>query len=237
MARVTLAEMRAMARQLANQETTDATDAFVKDPTELDNRINEHLQQLRDLMIECQGHEWAQKTVTRTLESGQAEYSLPIDFDEMMGVRLERGNTQVHLDPWDYNELAYLESIIPAYIEAYRYRVIGGNVVIKPTPTTADTLHMDFIPGYVPITTDPESKSYQMPWGTWRWAAIGVAVDMLSKEKDSKAIALLLNAQAMMEKRLRKKVARRDRRAPMIRRTAGGIANLLGRRYPRMYRD
>jgi hypothetical protein len=229
--------MRAMVRQHANQETADAADAFVKDSTELDNRINEHLQQLRDLMIECQGHEWAKKTVSRTLESGKAEYDLPIDFDEMMGVRLARGDSQVHLDPWDYDQLAYLESIIPAYIEAYRYRVIGDDIVIKPTPTTADTLYMDFIPGYVEITTDPESKSYPMPWGAWRWAALGAAIDLLNKERDAKAIQLLLQSKAMMEARLRKKVARRDRRAPEIRRTAHGVANLLGRRYPRMYRD
>jgi len=237
MAHVTLADMRAMVRQLANQETADAADAFVKDSTELDNRINEHLQQLRDLMIECQGHEWAKKTTERTLESGTAEYDLPADFDEMLGVRLERGGEQVLLDTWDYTELARLESATPADIREHKYRVIGEDVVIKPDPTSSDTLHLDYIPSYVPITTDPETESYQMPWGTWRWAALGAAIDLLSKEKDAGAIALLQHAQTKMEARLRKKVSRRDRRAPSIRNTAGGLARILGGRYSRMVSD
>ena len=233
MASVTLAEMRAMVRQFANQETADPTSSFVKTTTEMDGRINEHLQQLRDLLIEVQGHEWAKKTKTYTLVANRAEYGLPSDFDETMGVRLERGGNQVLLDPWDYHELADLESTIASDVWSYRYRVIGGDLVVKPTPTVADTLHLDYLPGYSSLTAAGD-KAFDMPHGAWRWAALGAAIDLSTKDRDDKHVGLLMARQAAMEGKLRKKASRRDRRAPRIRITSGGLPSLLRRKYPHM---
>lgn len=239
MATVTLETMRRIVRELACQESVTPASAFVERNPELDGRINEHLCALRDLLIELQGQEWAVKTKAITLVSGTADYNLPGDFDELLGVRLERSGEQTALDPWDYADLAELEST-GSYAEpsAYRYRLRddeGGRITIKPTPDAADTLHLDYIPAYQELPNDAGAESFSMPYGAWKWAAYGAAVDALNKEDNHAGAQALMAQQAKLEQRLRRKFARRDRRAPAIRDTRRDKVRVLRRGYPRLW--
>jgi hypothetical protein len=220
MATVTLEQMRRWARQFATQESVAPTTAFVKRAPELDDRINEHLCDLRNLLIEVQGQGWAAETHEITLVVSQDDYPLPPKFDELLGVRLKRGGEQVNLDTWDYLELASLEtqsSYVLPY--GYRYRLKNDRIVIKPTPVVADTIFIDYIPAYRTLDSDPNERTFDMPVNAWKWAAYGAAIDMLNKETDSAAAAALERRQLAEERRIRSKGARRDRRAPRVKDT------------------
>lgn len=217
MATVTLERMRRYARQFATQETLTPTTAFVKRTPELDDRINEWLCDLRNLLIEVQGQGWAALTHEITMEVDEDSYNLPPKFDELIGVRLKRGGEQVQLDPWTYADLASLETqtayVLPC---GYRYRIKNDQIVIKPTPVVADTVFLDYIPAYMPLDSDPNAESFEMPYNAWKWAALGAAIDMLNKEENAAAAASLEKAKARVEQRIRSKGARRDRRALRI---------------------
>jgi hypothetical protein len=217
MATVTLETMRRIARQFACQETLTPTTAFVERDPELDDRINEWLCDLRNLLIEVQGQGWAALTHEITLVVNQEGYNLPTKFDELIGVRLKRGGEQVQLDPWTYADLASLETQT-AYVlpYGYRYRIKNNKIVIKPTPVVADTVFLDYIPAYMPLDSDPNATSFEMPYNAWKWAALGVAIDMLNKEENQAAAGALAQSMAREEQRIRSKGARRDRRAPRI---------------------
>jgi hypothetical protein len=217
MATITLEDMRRISREFACQESLTPTDAFVERNPELDNRINEHLCDLRNLLIEVQGQGWAAKTHTIPLVVNQELYNLPVDFDELLGVRLERGSEQRNLDPFTYADLGALETTTAyVYPQGYRYRIKNSGIMIKPTPAVADTVYLDYIPAYEPLDNDPKAKSFEMPYNAWKWAALGVAIDMLNKENDHAAAGALGRVRLQEEQRIRSKGARRDRRAPRI---------------------
>lgn len=236
MATVTLETMRRIVRELCDQETAAPTTAFVEDSPELDSRINERLCDLRDLLIEYEGQEWASLTGALLLEAGVTDYDLPADFDELLGVRIAEGSDQYPLRTWDYADLAELESGAPcSSARELRYRIRGetAQVSFRPAPARAWTVHADYVPAYRELVEET-SVSFAMPYGAWMHAAYAAAIDCLQKEDLDPGT--LVASLGRKEAQLKRKAARRDAGAPVrIKRVRRDTAT--SRRYPRLWSD
>lgn len=234
MATTTLAAMRTAVRELCAQESLSTATAFVDD-TELDARTNEALADLRDIIIEVQGQEWASTTVTIAVTSATGTYPLPVDFDELLGVRLEQGSLQADLLPWEYADVASLTNEAAAAVvpRDYRYRIKGtSDIVLLPDPTASMTLYLDYIPAYTELV-DQSDQTFAMPYGAWKWAALSAAIELLAKERiDATALVSRL---AKKEAIIRRKARRRDKKAHRVKDTRRDGIVTGGRRYPRLY--
>lgn len=236
MATVTLAELRTMVREHAAQETSAPSTSFVDD-TELDARINEALAALRDLRIDLEGQEWAAKTDTLTTVSGTESYSLPADFETLLGVRAEVASDQYPLDPWDYAMLSDLNNVSDgSYPTHYRLKdTDGASIVLKPTPSAAITVYLDYVPSYTELTDDSD-VTFAMPYGWWKWAVLYAAIDLLTKEMVDPSA---LQAKWMAEdQRIRRRAHRRDAgRAARVKRTRRDYERTRLLMHPRLWRS
>lgn len=199
-------------RELADQETIAPTTALV-DTTELEARGNEALSALRDLMIQLQAMEWVEvKTDTITTISGTNRHALKDDFYMLMGVRGESGGIQRNLEPWRYQERAPLHHTgLSPRVWDLKYRLNGRYVELLPYPATSgDSLHIDYIPAYVPLTGT--AMIFEMPYGWWKWAALHAAVDLLSKDAldGSSGSSMLVEKFKLEDQRIRSLASMRD---------------------------
>ncbi len=216
MATQTLIQMRALVRELADQETLAPTTALVEDD-ELDKRVNEALCALRDLLIELEWMEWVTiSTQSLTLINGTQSYALAADFYLLLGVRGVSGGIERQLEPWHYQERAPLEySGNAASVWELQYRLNGANVVFLPTPRSADTVKLDYVPAYTPLVNGTDN-TFAMPYGWWLWAGLRAALALVAKEAldGSTGTSLLLEQWRAEDARIRGLAAQRDAGKP-----------------------
>lgn len=199
-------------REMADQETIQPTTAFV-DSDELETRGNEALSALRDLLIQLQVMEWVEvKTDEITTISGTNRHALKDNFYMLLGVRGASGGIQKQLDPWRYQERAPLEhSGLSPRVWDLKYRLNGRYIELLPTPATSgDTIYVDYIPAYVPISGT--TMIFDMPYGWWKWAILHAAVDLVAKDaaEGAAGTGLLVEKFKLEDQRIRSLCAMRD---------------------------
>ncbi len=215
----TLAQMRAMVREHADQETTAPTTAFVDD-TELDARINEALKQLYNLFIQTRGQEYFHEDYTFTSEAGVNHYQLPCRFFRLMGVTVSDGTRHFQVPTWEYQELSELRSR-ESYggstsIYEYRYRLQHDKLVIYPKPTgTEHTFTLDYVPEFDELVADGDTFDGVNGWE--RWATLTAAIDIATKEENFELAQALMAIRAVIDAQIKDLAGERDQaRAPRI---------------------
>jgi len=180
---VTLAEMRTAIREIADEE--EIQQDRISQP-ELDRRINRALRSLYNKLVRAGGHERYVKEHQIVTVVGVDRYPLPGDFGvHLLGVLGQDGNLWADLATWSHNDLAYLEASYGTAgadsLRAQRYRIQGQELVLKPTPRKLHTLHLRYVPQFLPLAGDTDSFDGVNGWE--EWAYLTVAIGLLSKDE------------------------------------------------------
>lgn len=157
-----MATYKDMFKRIARHAGFDATDsafsdgsdntAFVKELINESNKINGALVPLRP------------KTSTITLTSGQADYALPADFQQMRYVHYNIGTRKIEIFPTGENNFLTLESVVSSStVFAYytiRYDESSGTQTKKiwifpSASTTGQEIYIDYLAGATELNTDP----------------------------------------------------------------------------------
>jgi len=185
---VTLATLRQLSRLYSDERgVTDPTsDGFVK-TTELDLLINLELRSLYDRLVAAGGHDYYENTASFTTVSGTAEYNLASmtpaasTFYRLRRVQIEWGSRDIEeVDDFKVGEeLHYQNFGTWGAWGAKAFRVVAGKLRIRPTPTSAATVRIYYIPAFTDLTSASGSNSFDSVNGWHDAVALGVAVKVL----------------------------------------------------------
>ncbi len=132
MAAVTLAQLRAKARERADMTGS----LFVTDTADsLDSWINEGSQKLHDLYVQAYGEDYLEKSAALTTVANQTDYTLPGDFYKLLGVELPIAGKQRSLKLYNRAERNALESQ-GAVNSLPRYKLSAGVIRLLPAPVS-----------------------------------------------------------------------------------------------------
>lgn len=198
MSSITLAELRAMVRELGDFE---AATAFV-DNDELDDRINDHLGLLYDKLCLVRGDQYFAESKDFATVAGQALYRFVedmsiADFYRLVRVTANNGDRHVDVPTWEFADYAALKSAELHSVNALdslRYRLMPEGIHVLPAPTDAS---VTFTMHYIPRRPTLRATSDEVPHGMHphiRWAALGAAIDLVNKEEgDPSALVMVKN--------------------------------------------
>jgi hypothetical protein len=227
----TLEELRSAVRALADQATIGAALPFVRD-AELDERINEALAELYDLLIQHRGHGYYHAERSFSTASGQTQYPLPDDFYQLLSVRITDGTAWHQPDVWQMQDLATLSALQLAGgsgLGRYFYRLQAGALSIRPAPVDTITVHLDYIPAFPGLKGPKERFDGVNGWE--KWACLTAAAELALKEENLELASSLQARRSDVEQKIRALAGSRDAaRPPRIQDTR---RDWWGRRYGR----
>lgn len=178
MSTVTLADLRALARERADQVGS----SFVADTaTGLDRWINEGISRLHSRLVEAYGAEYYVSSTTLSVVAGTSDYNLPSDFFKLLGVDVQIGGSFYTLRPYNNAERnAYRNNPFPWYYGSVAYRLVGNKIRILPSTLTASVV-LEYVPNFTKLTNDSDAVTFPEMWETYviDWAAR----KLLSKEE------------------------------------------------------
>jgi hypothetical protein len=189
---VTLAQLKRMSRLYADERPGGAN-AFISDD-ELRDLINSHIADEYDLLIHAGGHERYETIDTsEATVSGTATIDLPDDFYELLSLHLVWGTRQ--LEPVDaLDSVADRRDVANLGVwarDAEKYfRRRGAYIEFFPTPTTATTVELRYVPT-APILT-AEEATFDGVNGWERMICYRVAAEMLAIASKSPATMMAL---------------------------------------------
>lgn len=216
-ATVTLSELRQRARDLADMQTSNQAQAFVTD-AELDRTLNRALKQLYQKLIIARGDEYYATSTTFASVSGQATYALPATFMQLLTLAVTDGTRVLFVPKFNlkqWHELKYLENLSSNDLSFYKYRLMGGNLEIRPAPKTAShTFTLYYIPAFQPLTAPGDTFDGVNGWEDW--ACYTAAIDMLIKEESLEQAQLLSGQRAQIEDQIAALAGSRDAGMPEV---------------------
>ena len=184
---ITLAELKTQARQMADMEQSQ----FVTD-AELTNYINFAIAELHDLLVQTYGSDYFLESVEGTTTSGTANYALPADFYKLRGIDVRLNGTDwFTVPPFNFNERNKYErfgSWTLLGISNIRYRVMGGNLKLTPTPDSNVDYRLWYIPVASKLSADTDSLNDVNQYSDY--VIVTAAMKMRHKEEsDIRALA------------------------------------------------
>jgi hypothetical protein len=181
---VTLAKIRGLARQYANQRPAGAN-AFIPDvavgvgTSSVNDLINLAITEFYDILVAARGHEAFISSATLALVSGTAIYVLPADFYELFTMTLEWSATDHEVVP-DLTSLteraAFSNFSIWTQWAPKAYRVRGSSIEIVPTPTSAPICRIQYVPTFTDLVNDTDTLDGVNGWE--KLVALRVAIEM-----------------------------------------------------------
>lgn len=133
MAAVTLTQLRARARELADMVNSQ----FITDTADsLDQWINEGAQKLHDLYVQAYGEDYVEKSAALTTVANQTDYALPADFYKLLGIELPIAGKMRKLTLYNRAERNGISDQVSLYsqLQLPRYKLSMGVVRLLPAP-------------------------------------------------------------------------------------------------------
>ena len=203
MAAVTLAKLRARARELADavgstavSDTADSVDAW----------INEGAQKLHDKLVQAYAEDYVEKTAALTTVANQTDYALPADFYQLLGVGLPFSSQMKPLKRYNRAE-RYAFKNQPVTLSRFnipRYKLSAGVIRLLPAPSAVLVGEIVYSP-VLQVTKGDASiinllvdatDSVNFPNGWERYVNIYTALKIKTKqEEDTAALAMQLKAE------------------------------------------
>lgn len=190
-ANVTLATLRQLSRLYSDERgVSDPTsDGFVK-TTELDLLINLELRSLYDRLIQAGGHDYYESSASFPTVSGTSEYTLASmtpaasTFYRLRRVQIEWGTRDIEeIDDFAVGEeLEYQNCGAWGRWGAKAFRVVAGKIRIRPTPTSAATVRIYYIPALTDLTSASGNNTFDGVNGWHDAVCLGVACKILDMQ-------------------------------------------------------
>lgn len=196
-ANVQLQTIRAKARLYADQRVSDGDNAFITD-TEIDGLINDHLKEVYDLLVKAKGEDYYITDDTISVVADTVEYSLPADFYQLHTVTLEWG-TREHEEVHRLGSLQQRAGFTNwdswSQYSPKAYRLRGASIEFLPTPKSAVTARLQYIPAFADLEDDADTFDGVNGWE--KLVALGVAIEMkeIEEEGSSSRLQLLYDRQ------------------------------------------
>ena len=205
----TLQNLRDQARQLADMESNE----FVKD-SELNTYINFAIAELHDVLIESYGSDYFLESSTFSTQNGTQDYALPTNFYKLRGLDLKINNSDwVNVRPFNFNERNRVEdfgNLSLAGLTNIRYRVMGSNLKLTPTPDSNVTCRIWYIPTAVKLVNDSDTLNDINQYSDF----VVVTAAMKMKAKEESDVSLLANERERIRQRIQVSSQNRDAAQP-----------------------
>jgi len=191
---MTLAELRTLARQRADQENS----SFISD-SEANNYINMAYGELYDLLVASFSDYYLTST-TFTL-SGTNNTTLPADFYKIRGLDFNAiANSYVTVQPFNFLERNRFDvpvSKLAWGVQRRQYRVMGNKIYLIPEQDVDGTYRLWYIPRYTRLSADGDQMSNVLDFE--EYVIVSAAIMMMNKE-ESDPSALLMMKQALKDR-------------------------------------
>ncbi len=186
---VSAQEMILAARRLTGTETLDEANAFVSNAEAL-AVLNTELQELDDLIIENHDDAYNRGTYRFSVEPSISTYPLPFSAYKITSVDVT-WSTGITRGAHRFMEAERnrFKDIRPAWSHLGRvfFRVLGDNIEFIPTPLSAVTIDVSYIPSFTPLVA--LTDTYQSQNG-WHMAAVwGLAAAIYLKDDNEQGAA------------------------------------------------
>ena len=184
---VTLLQLRNRSRQRADMENSD----FVSD-SELTTYINGSIAELHDLLVASYGSDYFLSSHTLTTVAGTESYALPADFYKLMGVDVQINNSEwSSIRPFNFNERNRNQELTWGVAGGpnLRYRVMGSNIKLSPTPDTAASVKVWYTPKATELTAEADTLDDLN--GFAEYVIVDAAIKMLQKQEDDVSVLML----------------------------------------------
>ncbi len=180
---------------------------FCTDP-EITSYINQSKQELDDLVVSALGEDYYASSVTFSTAANVANYSLSTQttgtFYKLLGVDVSIGGQWQDVKPYNFHDRnAFQGTDVDGN---YRYRIFGGNIILKPTPTAATSIQLHFVPTQNKFVTANDVIDDINGWS--EFIVVSAAIKMKDKEEsDTGVLFAQLNA---IKKRIETMAPNRD---------------------------
>lgn len=193
---VLMGTMVSMARERANQETLDPSQALATDD-ELVRIGNSHLEHIWRALVRARGANYYETSTTFSTVPGTDTYTLPVDLVELVALDWVRSaNDTVRLLPYGIDErnryknsIGWVRNVRNARIY---YRLSASSLTFIPTPSTAETIRITYAPAFVGLTLGQSFDGVAgfEDYAVWRMAAY------LAMKDENGALVAMCNAEA-----------------------------------------
>ena len=221
-----LSDLRTDAYRMADLE--GATSRF---PTsEVNTYLNDGIAHFYDLLVRARGTGYFEKNVTVLTDGVNANYSLPLDFFEIVLAQCNLGfttgataDTNIALSQFNMRERPELSSYTPGWQgNPFSYRIHGGDpaqpnqvqstintgytIELLPRPAAGMKVQIFYIPSCPNLVNDVDTIDTINGWD--RYATVWAAI--LMRTKDDLPIDNLLAIQKEMRERITGMASKRD---------------------------
>lgn len=192
-------------RNTCKLDTPFTSDAF------LNAEINKQTAAFYDLMISVDPDYYITTDYVHTT-SGTRSYDLPSDFYLLRGVAIKDG-TQTDgysiLSRFEWDERYDFDA--NTYPDDIRYRIVGSNLELQPTPESTETIELSYIPKPTLFSDDSDTFDFINQYN--EWVEIGVCLKGLDRDIRPQTFQQLALQKQMVEERI-KEMGRRDDNEP-----------------------
>lgn len=181
MTAVTLANLRSRARTYA-EERPGGTTVFLTDP-ELTVIINDCIKELYDILVAARGHEFYISSANLALVAGTETYNLPADFYELEDVQLVWSATEVEpVQAFERNESDWYRNFTTwGRWTPKAFRLSGGSIQFLPTPKSAVTATLIYIPTFTDLSGDSQTFDGVNGWELLVTLEAAIAIRAMQK--------------------------------------------------------
>jgi len=202
---VTLSSMRSQTRQRADMvNSTFCTDS------EINQYLNNSLAELYDILIEKFENDYFLSSSSITIVADTNNYSLPADFYKVVGVDIViSANQTITLTRYNFSDRNLNNRNLYVYNrDAYtlRYRIQGSKIYFSPTPSSAYTGTLWYIPAFTDISTDAGTFDGVSGWE--EYAIVDAAIKCLQKEESD--VSALMSQKDKLLRRIESAAENRD---------------------------
>lgn len=231
---MTLGQLRLLAQQKADRVNSQFVTA-----AEWNTYLNQSYFELYDLLVQKFGNEYYVAPPLMVATTGNSTYDLPNGtnnngapaFYKLLGVDLalnSASNAYITLQKFDFiarNRYVYpqITSNILG-INGIRYRILGNQLLMIPTPQPGQQLRIWYIPRMSTLLKDTDVVDGVSGWT--EYIAVDAAIKALMKE-ESDVTALMMQKQALID-RIEAAAENRDAGAPDTISDTRRMTNLYG---------
>jgi hypothetical protein len=194
----TLLQLRTEVRNRGDFQSVRHTDA------ELTRSINESIAELYDLLVSS-NKDYYLDSKDYSVVAGTDTYALPTDFYKVVGVDVQDSSRWRLMRRFNWSERNQLQESAATKWNT-RYRVMGSNLRLRPSPSWTGTIRFWYIPAPAELVNDGDTFDGIAGWEEY------VITDCVIKGrvKDEDDVRDLLIAKEKLEKRIKHESHERD---------------------------
>jgi len=206
---VSLASIETQVRQRAQMENS----TFITS-AEMLSYINASGCELYELLVAARGKEYYLSSQTIVTTSGVSGYALATNFYEVVGIDLAVGGRSVTLQRYEFAERNRFQNpvVVPAFTPLV-YGIEGTTLRLLPTPTSAQTVTVWYVPAPTLYTTTDSTFDGIAGWE--EYIVVDCAIRCLQKQESD--VSAFMAQKEQLRRRIQSMATMRDRsQAPRV---------------------